>query len=168
MRLFYEKGYERTSITDTADTIGVVQGLYYWYFSLKEAPFNTTIDQYIEELAGKFILPQSNKPLTSKEILEMIPMMVETKDINYYKAFHVNEDRRFHNQLALKVCEKLWKPAVGLLKYAQGTEEIHLDDIETVARLYIYSQLGVPLDGNISKEEKGERVHAFLLRALRL
>ena len=157
MRLFYEKGYEKTSITDIANAIGVAQGLCYRYFPSKEALFDTAIDQYAEELAGKFVLPQSSKPLTLKEILETMPMMVETEDTDYYK-----------DQLALKVCEKLWKPVMELLKYAQETEEIHLDDIETAARFCVYGQLGILLDGDIPKEEKGERIRAFLLYALRL
>ena len=168
MRLFYEKGYEKTSITDIANAIGVAQGLCYRYFPSKEALFDTAIDQYAEELAGKFVLPQSSKPLTLKEILETMPMMVETEDTDYYKALHVNENRKFHDQLALKVCEKLWKPVMELLKYAQENGESCLDDIETAARFCVYGQLGILLDGDIPKEEKGERIRAFLLYALRL
>ena len=39
MRLFQEKGYEKTSISDIAKAIGVAQGLCYRYFPSKEVLF---------------------------------------------------------------------------------------------------------------------------------
>ena len=51
MRLFHEKGYEKTSIADIAKAIGVAQGLCYRYFPSKEALFDCTIDQYAQVLA---------------------------------------------------------------------------------------------------------------------
>ena len=48
MRLFYEKGYERTSITDIAREMGVAQGLCYRYFASKESIFDTALEQYAD------------------------------------------------------------------------------------------------------------------------
>ena len=45
MKVFYEKGYEKTSISDIAKEMNVAQGLCYRYFSSKEELFDT---------AGKF------------------------------------------------------------------------------------------------------------------
>lgn len=168
MRLFYEKGYEKTSITDIAKAIGVAQGLCYRYFSSKEVLFDSAIDQYAGELAKKFIFPQSNHVSSLKEILETMPMMVETENTNYYKAFHVVENKKFHDQLALKVCEKLLKPVTELLEKAQQNGEIHVDDIQTAAMFCVYGQLGILLNNNVSTEEKGQRIRAFLIYALRL
>lgn len=39
MRLFYEKGYEKTSITDIAKAIGVAPGIVLPIFSVKRSPF---------------------------------------------------------------------------------------------------------------------------------
>ena len=50
MRIFYEKGYEKTSITDITIAPAVAQGLCYRYFPSKEALFDSAIDQYAEEL----------------------------------------------------------------------------------------------------------------------
>ena len=46
MRLFQEKGYEKTSISDIAKAIGVAQGLCYRYFPSKEVLFDEVVDQY--------------------------------------------------------------------------------------------------------------------------
>ena len=45
MKLFCEKGYEKTSISDIAKEMNVAQGLLYRYFSSKEVLFDTVIEQ---------------------------------------------------------------------------------------------------------------------------
>ena len=61
MHLFYEKGYEKTSIGDIAKAIGVAQGICYRYFPSKEALFDSTVDQYAQILADRLSLPASKK-----------------------------------------------------------------------------------------------------------
>lgn len=168
MRLFYEKGYEKTSITDIAKAIGVAQGLCYRYFPSKEALFDQAIDQYAEELVSRFTIPKASKELTLKEIIETMPVIVETEDSDYYKALHVVENKKFHNQLLLKVCEKLSKPVAKLLEQAQVKGEIKLDDIQTTAMFCVYGQIGILLDHSYSVEEKEKRIRNFLMYALRL
>ena len=48
MRLFCEKGYEKTSISDIAREMNVAQGLCYRYFPSKEALFDTAVEQYAQ------------------------------------------------------------------------------------------------------------------------
>ena len=49
MKVFYEKGYEKTSISDIAREMHVAQGLCYRYFSSKEELFDVAIDQYAQK-----------------------------------------------------------------------------------------------------------------------
>lgn len=168
MRLFYEKGYEKTSITDIAKAIGVAQGLCYRYFPSKEALFDSAIDQYAEELAGRFAVPKDWKGMTLKEILENMPVMVETEDSDYYKALHVMENKKFHDQLAVKVCEKLLKPVTALLQQARESGEIQVEDVQTAAVFCVYGQLGILLDHSLPAEEKSKRIKDFLIYALRI
>lgn len=51
MRVFYEKGYEKTSISDIALKLGVAQGLIYRYFKSKEALFDGALENYAGRLA---------------------------------------------------------------------------------------------------------------------
>lgn len=53
LRLFSEKGYEKTSITDIAKAIGVAQGLCYRYFPSNKALPDSAIEQYAAVLAGQ-------------------------------------------------------------------------------------------------------------------
>lgn len=168
MRLFYEKGYEKTSIADIAKAIGVAQGLCYRYFPSKEALFDSAIDQYATELANKFMLPKGSKKATLKEIIENMPVSVETDNTDYYKALHVVENKKFHDQLTLKVCEKLIKPVTFLFEQAQKNGEINVPDVQAAAMFCVYGQFGILLDKNFSEEENRKRISDFLIYVLRL
>ena len=161
MRLFYEKGYEKTSITDIAKAIGVAQGLCYRYFPSKEALFDSAIDQYAEELVRRFSIPADIDKRTLREI-------VETINSDYYKTLHVGENKKFHDQLMLKVCEKLSKIVTKLLERAKEKDEISINDIQTTASFCVYGQIGILLDGSYTAEEKEKRIRDFLIYALRL
>lgn len=167
MRIFYEKGYEKTSITDIAKAIGVAQGLCYRYFPSKEALFDSAIDQYANELVSRFSFPSDNS-MTLKQIIETMPIMVETGEDNFYNAFHVVENKKFHDQLTLKACEKLSKIAAKLLEHAKEKGEIKIDDVQTAASFCVYGQIGILLDETYTAEEKEKRIRDFLIYALRL
>ena len=136
MRIFYEKGYEKTSITDIAKAIGVAQGLCYRYFPSKEALFDSAIDQYAEELVSQFPIQTDNK--------------------------------KFHDQLTLKVCEKLSKIVIKLLEQAKEKGEILINDVQTAAFFCVYGQIGILLDETYTAEEKEKRIRDFLIYTLRL
>lgn len=168
MRIFYEKGYEKTSIADIAKAIGVAQGLCYRYFSSKEVLFESAIDQYAEELVSRFSVPPDSDKLTLRELIETMPVMVETENSDYYKTLHVVENKKFHDQLTLKVCEKLSKIVVKLLEQAKEKGEISIDDVQTAAFFCVYGQIGILLDGTYTAEEKERRIRDYLIYALRL
>ena len=108
LKLFGEKGYEKTTITDIAKTIGVAQGLCYRYFPSKEALFDSAIEQYADELVSQFADLPENFDVPLREFIERIPAVVEDKESKYYAVFHGPHNKKFHHQLSLKMCEK-WK-----------------------------------------------------------
>ncbi len=167
MRLFYEKGYEKTSIADIAKTIGVAQGLCYRYFPSKEALFDSAIEQYADELVSRFSVPSSHE-MTLKELIETMPIMVETEDSSYYKTLHVVENKKFHDQLTLKVCEKLSRVVAKLLEHAKEKGEISMDDTRAAALFCVYGQIGILLNKEYTAEEKEKYIRSFLIYALRL
>lgn len=167
MRLFQEKGYEKTSISDIAKAIGVAQGLCYRYFPSKEVLFDEVVDQYAT-MQVQALSATVKKDMTLKQILEGLPATVETDDDAYYQLFHGVENPKFHDQLSLKVCEKLVPVVTKLLETAQANGEIHIDDIEATAYFCVYGQLGILLGNSADAEEQGKRLRTFLLYALRL
>ena len=168
MRLFYEKGYEKTSIADIAKAIGVAQGLCYRYFPSKEALFDSAIEQYAEELVSRFSVPLGHEQMTLKEFIETMPIMVETEDSNYYKTLHVVENKKFHDQLTLKVCEKLSGIVAKVLEHAKEKGEISIDDTRSAALFCVYGQIGILFNKEYTAEEKEKYIRNFLIYALRL
>lgn len=168
MRLFHEKGYEKTSITDIANAVGVAQGLCYRYFPSKEALFDCAVDSYAGRLADKFSLPPDSQDMSLKQILEHMPANVETDDSDFYQVFHEADNKKFHDQLSLKVCEKLVPTVTRLLKKARMNGEISVDDVEAAALFCVYGQLGILLNTEYKPKHKAKRIYDFLIYALRL
>lgn len=168
LRLFGEKGYEKTSIADIAKAMGVAQGLCYRYFPSKEALFDTVLEQYAALLTEPFAKFALSDDKTLRQIIESMPAAAEDPDASYYAVFHRAENRRFHDLLALKVCEKLFPLVEKLLQTAERTGELQLDDARTAAAFCVYGQLGILLADDLTQQEKMEKIRTFLLFALRL
>ena len=168
LKLFGENGYEKTSITDIAKAIGVAQGLCYRYFPSKEALFDSAIEQYADVLVAQMVSFKSDENKTLRQIIEDMPSAMEDRDTKYYPVFHGAENRKFHDQLTLRVCEKLIPIVEKLLQQARQKGEIHFDDLQTAATFCVYGQLGILLANDLTQDEKSKRIRAFLIFALHL
>lgn len=168
LRLFGENGYERTSITDIAKAIGVAQGLCYRYFPSKEALFDSAIEQYADALVEQFFSSEKDNDKTLRQIIEDMHFTVEERDTVYYPVFHGAENKKFHDQLSLKVCERLVPLVEKLLQRARQKGELRFDDIQAAAMFCVYGQLGILLADDLAQEEKLKRIREFLIFALHL
>lgn len=168
LRLFGEKGYEKTAITDIAKEIGVAQGLCYRYFPSKEVLFDSAIDQYADILVAQFAELAESSDIPLKEFIEKMPATVEDKNTKYYAVFHGPQNKKFHNQLSLKTSEKLVPIVEKLLLKAKEKGEIQLEDLSTAAMFCVYGQLGILLEDGADQKEKANRIRAFLIYALHL
>lgn len=168
IRLFYEKGYEKTSIGDIAKEMNVAQGLCYRYFPSKEVLFDTAIDQYAQMLVGRMTEILKRPGMTLREMVGEMPTFLETEtDDSYtYKLFHGPEGRKIHNQLSMAVCEKMVPIVKSQLDIALERGEIDLIDTEAAASFCVYGQLGILLQMNLSGEERVKRIKNFLLDIL--
>lgn len=168
LKLFGEKGYEKTSIADIAKTIGVAQGLCYRYFPSKEALFDSAIEQYANVLVGQFVSVEKDDHKTLRQIIEGMSATREERDTIYYPVFHGTENKKFHDQLSLKVCEKLIPLVEKLLHRARQKGEIRFDDLQAAASFCVYGQLGILLADDLTQEEKSKKIREFLIFALHL
>ena len=168
LKLFGEKGYEKTSITDIAKAIGVAQGLCYRYFPSKEALFDCAIEQYATVLAEQMGSFQTDKKKTLRQIIDDMPSAKEDRETKYYPIFHGAENKKFHDQLTLKVCEKMVPIVEKLLQQAQQKGEIQFDDLQTAASFCVYGQIGILLSSDLTQEEKSKRIQEFLIFAFHL
>lgn len=170
MRLFYEKGYDKTSITDIARAMGVAQGLCYRYFTSKEMIFDTALDQYADQqvrLMTEGILESGH---SIRQIIDEMPTFldVEKDDNFYYKVCHGNASKKTHHQLSMRICGKLMPVIERLLDMAVEAKELLPMDTHTAASFCVYGQLGILLDDTLSGEERVRRIREFLLKLLNL
>lgn len=49
-QLFYTKGYERTSVSDIVEAVGVAQGTFYYYFDSKTAVLEAIVDEAVDQV----------------------------------------------------------------------------------------------------------------------
>lgn len=168
MKLFYQNGYEKTSIGDIAKEMNVAQGLCYRYFPSKEVLFDTAIDEY----AGTLVLRMTDaikKPgLTLKQIVLQMSTFQDIENDNsfVYKLCHSEQSRKIHNQLSMAVCSKMVPVVKKLLDEAIKRKEAALTDTETAASFCVYGQLGILLQMDLSSEERQQRIQNFLIELL--
>ena len=85
-----------------------------------------------------------------------------------YSVFHGAENKKFHDQLSLKVCEKLVPLVEKLLLRARQKGEIQFDDIQAAAMFCVYGQLGILLADDLTQDDKSKRIREFLIFALHI
>ena len=165
MKLFYDKGYEKTSISDIAKEINVAQGLCYRYFPSKEVLFDSAIDYYAQTLVEKMTAFVKNEDLSLKDIIEKMPTFIDIENDNtdYYKFCHSSENSKIHTRLSLSVCEKLMPIVCEILKNAADKQEVIIEDIETAASFVVYGQLGILFDTSMPADERIKKIKSFLL-----
>lgn len=168
MKVFYEKGYEKTSISDIAREMHVAQGLCYRYFSSKEELFDTALDQYAQKQVEQ-ICSILDPGMSLIEVIEKMPSFMEVeKDGSYaQKICHEEGNAKFHDQLSLKICAKLQPVVTNLLIQAKEQGIIQVQDPETMASFCVYGQLGVLLDQKLPAGERVNRIRNFLLELMK-
>ena len=142
MKLFAEKGYEKTSISDIAKEIGVAQGLCYRYFPSKDILFQTAVNEYANILVDKLKTNINIEQDSIKDILNHMEVLSE--------------------------CKKLVPVVVKLIKKANVTGELNISDVESYANFCVYGQLGILTDDNLTPEEKNRKIKAILFDLFKL
>ena len=168
MRLFYEKGYEKTSISDIAREMNVAQGLCYRYFPSKEALFDTAVEQYAQLQVDQMTSILKKPGMTLIEIVEQMPTFIDAEQENSYmkKVFHGPGSREVHLRLSMSICAKMQPIVQKLLEEANERGETQIQDTAAVASFCVYGQLGILLDNEIPREERVQRIKAFLIHVL--
>lgn len=161
IKLFAQNGFEKTSISDIAREIGVAQGLCYRYFPSKDVLFQTALDEYANMLISKMTKGIDIKQNSLKEILNKMTLFSEHESDTYYQMFHDNQNKNFHDLLALCVCKKLTPIVQEIIIRANQNHEINISDPETCSSFCAFGQLGILMNNEIALNEKSDRIKAF-------
>lgn len=168
IRIFSEKGYEKTSISDIAKSINIAQGLCYRYFPSKEDLFESALDEYSDVIVKNMLKNMTNKNMNLSYIISHIVNSAESKNDEYYDIFHGDKNSNLHNRLLLKVCQKLVPIVKNYLADAQERNEIDVPNLDVAASFCVYGQLGILLKDDIDESSKGELIKTFLKYILKI
>lgn len=170
MRVFYDKGYEKASISDIALKIGVAQGLIYRYFKSKEALFARALDYYAGCLAEEMGREISNDKTALRDKILNAPSFyhIEDDDSYYYKLLSGPDSKGIYQQLSLRVAERLVPVVRDAIAADMEKGRLNcVEDPETVAAFCVYGQLGVLFREDLSGSQKVERIRKFVSEQIR-
>ena len=168
IRIFSEKGYEKTSITDIAKSINIAQGLCYRYFTSKEELFDAALEEYSEILIENMMKGFTGKEHNLADVINKMTTAYETDTDVHYSLFHGKHNRKLHDQLLIRVCEKLSPVVKKYLQDAVANKQIELPDIDAATSFCVYGQLGILLDKSIPEDEKMKKIKLFLKYILKI
>ncbi len=78
--LFYEKGYEETSIDDICNEVGVSHGLFYYYFKSKEEMIEEIAMKAADEMENELIqITEDSKKSADEKFIEFVNVAFQIK-----------------------------------------------------------------------------------------
>lgn len=165
MKLFSEKGYDRTSISDISKSLGISQGLCYRYFKSKEEIFESAIEEYANNIADEMIkvIKSSDMSLEEKITGKWNFYDLEKKKSSYYKVFHGENARPLHDRMSISICKKVTPYVQEEIEKEIDNGKLKVYDSAMLASFCVYGQLGILLDTSISDKIRAERISEFLL-----
>lgn len=85
-----------------------------------------------------------------------------------YEFFHKEGNQKLHDQLFLKVGQKLVPIITKVLIDAKERGEINIYDPEAMAYFFIFGQVGILIGKDILEEDKAKRIQECLIEALNI
>jgi Transcriptional regulator len=165
MKLFSEKGYDRTSISDISKFLGISQGLCYRYFKSKEEIFESAIDEYAGNIANEMINVISSPHMSLEEKIssKWNFFNLEKREESYYKVFHGDNSRPLHDRMSINICRKVTPYIQEEIEKEIANGKLKVQDSAMLASFCVYGQLGILLDISINDKIRAKRISEFLL-----
>lgn len=168
MKLFSQKGYEATSMTDIAREMQVVSGLCYRYFSSKEELYHTAVSMYAKECAAPIISQLQSPYETLDEAIEAVSDVFCKTDGNerYHVFFHGKGNQMFRQELEVQMILMIQPYLQELLEKLQEKGEVEMKDSKSTAAFLLYGQMPIINDDTMTAKEKVEIIVPLLRRML--
>lgn len=144
-QLFFEKGYEKTSVNDIIEKVGVAKGTFYHYFKSKEDLLDQLVNHFTEKSVSKVGEMMERRDINALEkmnhfFISIRNLKVENKELMKMLMRFLYKDEN------LILRHKIFKRSIALLTPSlaeiikQGMEEGHfhpLDPRETAEIIFM-------------------------------
>ncbi len=139
-KLFLEKGYENTSVSDIAKTIGIAQGTFYYHFKSKADILEAVADKLISGLEyqiGKFISPLQEHEHVGKRINDMINVLFKIKRSGekFLEYLHKDSNLSLHNKLFQRAVNRIIPLFAKIIREGVRKKELNVDYPDETAEI---------------------------------
>lgn len=151
MEVFWQKGYEGTSVQDLTSATGLGRGSLYGAFGDKEQLFLKVLDRYADKFQAE-IVKQLDRPDPYQALEGMFEVMIERMSNPKYPRGCLNANTSVamggkSEIIDRKIAERLGgleSAIYQVLRKAQGSEKLSQDtDIRALARFLVGVSLGM-------------------------
>ncbi len=167
MRLFGERGYEGTSVSDVVKALGVAQGTFYYHFKSKSEVLDAAVERVTEELGARVDAVVENAEVGAVEQLKLIgSVLVGAMAENHELiAFFTTPGNEFlHERMHAKLLERL---VPALTRVIESGVEAGVFDIpypqEAVEVLVAMLTQVARQSGNLADAARVGRIHQTAL-----
>lgn len=159
MRLFAEKGYEATTMTDIAKAVGVVSGLCYKYFRSKYDLYQAALEAYVKESSAVFLSVLSSGEGsfdTYAEKWREAFIIMDGKE-KYHDFFHKKGNEMFNLQLSISMCEYLRPYMEQFLLMLRQRGVVQVNDCKACAGFILYGEIALLNDEGLTSVERADK-----------
>lgn len=124
IRLFNEKGYEKTAVSDIVKAAGIAQGTFYIYYKNKEDVFIAALENKSEKVIEKIIEVQKKSNLNAVEKINLITKLefdINREQDDLILQLHLEKNTGIHLQFVINAINKLIPIYTSVIE--QGVKE---------------------------------------------
>ena len=169
MKLFSEKGYEFTSMTDIAKEMNVVSGLCHRYFKSKEDLYKTAISLYAKECSIPIINILKKDYSSIEDFISNFSEFFIKSDgkEKYHNFLHDKKNLLFHKQLEIEMMLLIEPYSISLIKKFKEKKLINVDNPQYTAKFIIAGQMPIINDDSILPEDKIKITKSIIMKILK-
>lgn len=156
-RLFNEKGFENTAVSDIVQSIGVAQGTFYYYFKSKDDVFSAIAEDFFNDYLENFTMVVNDEKLNTIEKLEIVfdkglELLANNEGLMNY--LHTRGNIELHEKVEKKFVEYVTPMVVRIV--SQGIDE-KLFNVKYPEEVVTFLMMGSHFLGdlNIYLEDRG-------------
>jgi AcrR family transcriptional regulator len=170
MRVFYEKGYEATSMADIAKELNVVQGLCYRYFPSKQELFKIAMEEYVKECCEPFLRIIHDQSRKMEERMNAMSLIMKNEENNnrYHDFYHKSGNEAMHEQLTLAMCKYMIPHVCQEFTELCEKGEIAIENVEITTEFIMYGQISLWQSQDGLFEDRIRQVRKFISAILGL
>lgn len=167
-RLFLERGYENTTVSDIVKEVGVAQGTFYYYFASKHDVLDAVIEREIDEPEREImaIAHQVDRDAESK-LRDMADVILRFQTAKRGLIEHVHEESNavMHEKVERRIIARLAPTMTEVIEEGIAGEALSIDYPEETAEFLIAAIIFLFHQPDMDAE-RHERLHAALQKIM--